>query len=185
MTGRTQNQKGFSLVEVLVVIAILGVILTAIYSLFMSANKSQISQDLEVEMQQNARSAAEFIVRELRNMSSLSCLENTGTACATSGDKIQFTSMTDTNPSISRIFSLSAADNILRFSNTLVPNREKLADNITSFTLTPRDANNNITSVIGSVRRIDITLTAQTSMIDPNTKGYRTYSTTTSVMKRN
>jgi prepilin-type N-terminal cleavage/methylation domain-containing protein len=188
MTSKTKNSQGFSLIELLIVIAILGVILTGIYSLFMSANKSQISQDLEVEMQQNARSAMDFIVRELRNMMPLTplsnCLENTSNTCATSGDKIQFTSMTDTT--YSRTFSWSSTDNILRFLNpSISPVREKLADNITAISFTPFDANNISTTSLDSVQRIDITLTARTSMIDPNTNGYRYYSTTTSVKKRN
>ena len=185
MSGRSINIKGFSLIEILVGMAVLGVILTAICGLVISANKSQISQDLEVEMQQNARSAAEFVVRELRNMNSLTCLEITDTPCGTSGDKIQFTSMTDTTDS--RIFSWSATDNILRFSKAPagLENRQPLADHITALSFSGFDANNNSTTSLGSVRRIDITLTARTSMIDPNTKGYRTYSTTTSVARRN
>jgi prepilin-type N-terminal cleavage/methylation domain-containing protein len=184
VTQKTKNREGFSLIEILIVMAVLGIILTAIYSLFMSANKSQISQDLEVEMQQNARSAAEFVAREFKNISTLSCLENTSTTCATTGDKILFTSMTDSD---SRIFSWSPSDNILRFSKAPSgsPNRQPLADHITALSMTPFDSNNNSTTSLGSVRRIDITLTAQTSMIDPNTKGYRSYSTTTSVAKRN
>jgi prepilin-type N-terminal cleavage/methylation domain-containing protein len=179
----TQN-KGFTVVEILVGIVILGVMLGAIYSLFMSANKSQISQDLEVEMQQNARSALDFIGRELKNMSSLNCMENTTTTCATSGDKIGFASMSDSN---SRIFTWSSSDNILRFSCTAIgaEDRQPIADNITAVSFTAFDSNNNNTSIIGDARRIVITLTAQTSRIDPNTKGIRTYSTTTSVKRRN
>jgi prepilin-type N-terminal cleavage/methylation domain-containing protein len=183
MAGRIQNGKGFSLVELLVVMAVLGIILTAVFTLVIGANKSQISQDLEVEMQQNARSASEFVARELRNMSSLNCLENTATTCGTTGDKIQFTSMSDAN---SRTFSWSPSDNTLRVMNpSMSPDREKLADNITAISFTAFDANNISTTSLGSVQRIDITLTARTSMIDPNTKGYRNYSTTTSVKKRN
>jgi prepilin-type N-terminal cleavage/methylation domain-containing protein len=184
MTGRSQKSKGFSLIEILIGLAMLGVLLTAIYSLFISANKSRISQDLEVEMQQNARSATEFVVRELRNMNSLDCLENTDTPCGTSGDRIGFTSMNDTDY---RIFSWTSSENILRFSEAPAgsEDRQPLVDYITFFTLTPRDANNNITTVLGNVRRIDMTVEARTSTIDPNTKGYRTYRTVTSVDKRN
>lgn len=176
--------KGFSLIELLIGIVMLGVLLTAVYSLFASANKSQISQDLEVEMQQNARSALDFIVRELRNMNSLNCMENTTTTCATSGDKIGFNSMNDSN---FRIFSWNSSDNILRFSSAAsgAENRQPLADYLTSVSFTGFDANNNSTSSIGNVQRIDITLTARTSMIDPGTKIYRSYSTTTSIKRRN
>jgi prepilin-type N-terminal cleavage/methylation domain-containing protein len=179
-----KNDKGFSLVEILVTMAILGVILTAIYSLFISANKSQISQDLEVEMQQNARSALEFITREFKNMNVLSCLQNTTTTCGNPNDVINFSSMLDTN---SRIFSWSSTDNILRFS--MAPsgseNRQPLADNITTVSLNPFGADNNITTAIGNVRRIGITVTARTSRVDPNTNGYRSYSVTSSVTRRN
>lgn len=178
--------KGFSLIEILVGIVILGVLLTAVYSLFASANKSQISQDLEVEMQQNARSALDFIVRELRNMSSLNCMENTNTTCATPGDIIVFAFRPEVD-TYSRIFSWSSSDNILRFSKTAVgaEDRQPLADYITAVSFSGFDDNNNSTTLIGNIQRIDITLTARTSKIDPGTKGYRSYSTTTSVKKRN
>ncbi len=176
--------KGFSLIEILVGIVILGVLLTTVFSLFASANKSQISQDLEVEMQQNARSALDFIVRELRNMSSLNCMENTNAPCAASGDKIGFTSMNDSN---SRIFSWNSSDNILRFNSAAVgaEDRQPLADHITTVSFNGFDSNNSSTSLIASIQRIDITLTARTSKIDPQIKGYRSYSTTTSVKRRN
>ncbi|MBI4763928.1 MAG: prepilin-type N-terminal cleavage/methylation domain-containing protein [Deltaproteobacteria bacterium] len=184
VTRKNKTDQGFSLVEILVGIVILGVLLTAIYSLFASANKSQISQDLEVEMQQNARSALDFIVRELRNMSSLNCMENTNTTCGTGGDKIGFTSMNDSNI---RIFSWSSSDYILRFSSAALgaEDRQPLADHITAVSFSGFDSNNNSTSLIGNVQRIDITLTARTSKTDPNTQGYRSYSTTTSIKRRN
>ncbi len=177
-------KKGFSLIELLIGIVILGVLLTAVYSLFASANKSQISQDLEVEMQQNARSALDFVARELKNMSSFDCLDSTTTACSEIGDKIMFTSMNDMD---TRIFSWSSSDKILRFSKAAagVEDRQPLADNITAFSFTGIDSNNNITTSIGSVQRIGVNLTVRTSKIDPNTKAYRYYSTATSIKRRN
>jgi hypothetical protein len=165
---------------------ILGVILTALYTLLISSNKSRIAQDLEVEMQQNARSAADFVVREMRNINTGQpiCLVNTTTACSPTSDQIVFTSMTDTD---TRIFSWSSTDNILRFSKAQAgsPDRQPLADNITSFSMNSFDANNNSTTTLANVKRIDITITAQTSRADPNTNAYRTYGVKTSVMKRN
>jgi prepilin-type N-terminal cleavage/methylation domain-containing protein len=184
MGKHLQNKKGFSLIELLIGMALMGVVLTAVYQLFISVNRSQAAQDLEVEMQQNARSAADFVVREMRNINSPSCLDNTTTACSPTSDKITFTSMADAN---TRIFSWSSTDNILRFSNAAAgsPDRQPLADNITTFTLSPFDAGNNSTTALSNARRIDITITAQTSRTDPNTKAFRTYSIKTSVMRRN
>lgn len=179
-----KNTRGFSLIELLIGMALLGIVLTAVYQLYISTNKSQAAQDLEVEMQQNARSAADFLVRELRNGSILSCLENTSTTCPTAGDKLMFTSVADTD---TRIFSWSSTDNILRFSKAPSgsPDRQPLADNITTITFNPFDQNNNATTDLSNVKRIDVTITSRTSRIDPNTKGYRYYSTKTSVIKRN
>jgi prepilin-type N-terminal cleavage/methylation domain-containing protein len=184
MPSRLENKTGFSLIELLIGMVVLGIMLTAVYSLFISAGKTQKGQDLEVEMQQNARSAADFIVRELRNKSAISCLENTTTTCATAGDKISFTSMTDSD---TRIFSWSSSDNILRFSKAPAgsPDRQPLADNITAITLNSFDQSNNSTTNLASVYRIDITITARSATIDPNTNNYHTFSFKTSVMKRN
>jgi prepilin-type N-terminal cleavage/methylation domain-containing protein len=184
MLEKLEKNNGFSLVELLIGLMLLGVVLAAGYSLYISANKSQKAQDMEVDMQQNARSAADFVVREMRNIIIPNCLDNTATLCSPTSDKITFTSMADTD---TRIFSWSASDNILRFSKAAVgnPDRQPLADNITAFALTPLDANNNSTTTLSNVRRIDVTITARTSQVDPNTNGYRTYSIKTSVMKRN
>ena len=183
MTWR--NNQGFSFIELLVSMALLSIILMAIYGLFIGAMKFQKGQDLDVEMQQNARTAADFIVRELLNLNknAITCLENTTTTCGTAGDKINFTSMLDAD---ARIFSWSATDNILRFSKTSgSPDRQPLADNIIALTLTPLDKNNLSTNILGSVNRIDISVTARSATIDPNTNNYRTFSFKTSVTKRN
>ncbi len=171
------RQKGFTLIELLIAIAVFGIVLSAIYSVFMSANKSQVAQDLIVEMQQNARSAAEFVVRELKNIDTISCMENSSTTCSTSGDKITFTSVIDSD---TRIFSWSSSDNILRFSKSSgSANRQPLSENITAFTLTPN------TTTVSNIGKIDISLTARTSKVDPNTNDYHTYTITTSAKKRN
>lgn len=176
------NSKGFTLIELLIGMAILAVFLTAFYNLFISSNRNQIAQELEVEMQQNARVAAEFAVREMRNIQAITCMENTTTTCATAGDKISFTSMSDAN---TRIFSWSSADNSLRYYNPATLVREPLADNLTTFTLNGFDSSNNSTTTLANVKRIDITVTARTSRVDPNTGAYRTYNTKTTVMVRN
>jgi len=182
MLKKHSNRKGFSLVELLIGMAILAVVLTATYSLFISSNRNQIGQDLEVEMQQNARVAADLVVREMRNINAISCMENTTTTCGTAGDKINFTSMADAN---THIFAWSSTDNILRFSNTATPSRDPLADNVTAFTLNGFDSSNNSTTTLASVKRIDITVNVRTSRTDPNTGNYRTYSIKTTAMKRN
>jgi len=60
------NKKGFTLVELLVAIAISGIVAGAIFTAFQSQQKSYLIQDQVTEMQQNLRAAMDFMVREIR-----------------------------------------------------------------------------------------------------------------------
>ncbi len=178
-----RNRKGFSLVELLCTMGIMGFVLSAIFALAISADRNRANQDLILKMQQDSRSGLEFTARELRAMVTLSCMQNTTTPCATTGDMITFTSVNDTD---TRIFSWNSNDAILRFSKSSgTPDRQPLVENITSVTLTPYDANNNVTTSLAKVKRIDISIIGRTSAVDPNTKSYHTYPMRTSVRKRN
>lgn len=61
------NRNGFTLVELMIVVALSGVVLSAIYSLFQTQQRSYIIQEDVSEMQQEIRSAMEIMSRELRN----------------------------------------------------------------------------------------------------------------------
>jgi len=60
------NTKGYSLVEILVTLAIAGIITGAIYQTFLSQQKSYMAQDQIAETQQNLRAALDIMVREIR-----------------------------------------------------------------------------------------------------------------------
>lgn len=61
------KKQGFSLIELLIAIAIFGILLTALTSFFISQNRQYVVQSQRVEMQDNARVAIDFVVRMLRN----------------------------------------------------------------------------------------------------------------------
>ncbi len=61
------NHKGFSLIEVLIAMAIFGILLTALTAFFISQNRQYVVQSEIVAMQDNARAAMDFVVRTLRN----------------------------------------------------------------------------------------------------------------------
>ncbi|MGD9849233.1 MAG: prepilin-type N-terminal cleavage/methylation domain-containing protein, partial [Desulfuromonas sp.] len=60
------RQRGFTLVEVLIALAISGLLLTAVYSAFLSQQRSYLAQDQVAEVQQNIRAGIDKMVQELR-----------------------------------------------------------------------------------------------------------------------
>ena len=67
MKDREKNKTaGVTLLEFLVVMAVLGVVLGAIYGVFVSQRDAYDVEDQRVEMEQNARAATNMIMRELR-----------------------------------------------------------------------------------------------------------------------
>lgn len=59
-------EKGLTLVELLIVIAIMGVVFAGIYNTFQAQEKAYVLQDRVAEMNQNARIALEFMSRDIR-----------------------------------------------------------------------------------------------------------------------
>jgi type IV pilus assembly protein PilW len=61
-----KRNKGFTLVEVLIALAISGLLMTAVYTAFQSQQRSYLAQDQVAEMQQNIRVGLDIMVREIR-----------------------------------------------------------------------------------------------------------------------
>lgn len=64
--NRCCNSQGFTLVELLVVIAVFSIVMTGIYSIFVRSNRAYLSQEQVVAAQQEARSALDILGREIR-----------------------------------------------------------------------------------------------------------------------
>jgi prepilin-type N-terminal cleavage/methylation domain-containing protein len=62
----SRSNQGFTLVELLVVLAIVGIVMGGIYSVFIHSNNVYISQEEVVAAQQEARSALDILGREIR-----------------------------------------------------------------------------------------------------------------------
>ena len=61
-----QNQKGFSLIEMMVVVAILGLIVLGLVTFFTGGARSWIAGQSQLKAQREARQAIDRIVREIR-----------------------------------------------------------------------------------------------------------------------
>ena len=68
----TKNQKGFSLIEMMVVVVILGVIVLGLVTFFTGGVKSWVAGQSQLTAQRNARQAMDRMVREIREGKSAS-----------------------------------------------------------------------------------------------------------------
>ena len=97
--------QGFTLVELLVVLAIVSIVMGGIYSVFVRSNRVYISQEEVVAAQQEARSALDILGREIRMAGFIAANNKTGgldpifaPAWAGSGDSaIESAVVDDTN----------------------------------------------------------------------------------------
>jgi len=92
--GAAFRQAGFSLVELAVGLALMSLVLTAIYSVFTTLTRSYTAQNAAAGVQQVARVGIDYIAQEIR----MAGLDPFGTADAgieeisTSGNKLRFSS---------------------------------------------------------------------------------------------
>lgn len=66
MMGSARSTSGFTLVEILVVMTIFGVVIGAVYSLYLTHQKTAYVQEDVVDLQQNLRIAMDSITRDMR-----------------------------------------------------------------------------------------------------------------------
>ncbi|MDP3028875.1 MAG: prepilin-type N-terminal cleavage/methylation domain-containing protein [Deltaproteobacteria bacterium] len=199
---RDQNKtRGFSLVELLIAIAISGIVLGAISSLFIMQNKSYSVQEQVAEMQQNARAAMDMMTREIR----MAGCDPTGSANAiivtATSNSINFTQdldgdghtydpdtgTWDTNERIT--YSLYTSDGIQKIGRaTGAGNNQPVAEHIQALTFAYYDSNGNTTAVLANIRQIQLTITARTAKPDPDYtlyNGYRRCTLKTLITPRN
>ena len=65
------QQKGFSLIEMMVVVVILGLIILALVTFFTGGTKAWVAGQSQLEAQRNARQAMDRMVREIREASNI------------------------------------------------------------------------------------------------------------------
>ena len=78
MISKIKNkQKGFSLIEMMVVVVILGLIVLGLVTFFTGGAKSWVAGQSQLEAQRNARQAMDRMVREIREASEVTTNDNT------------------------------------------------------------------------------------------------------------
>lgn len=72
-----KNQKGFSLIEMMVVVVILGLIVLGLVTFFTGGAKSWVAGQSQLTAQRNARQAMDIMVREIREASEITTKNDT------------------------------------------------------------------------------------------------------------
>jgi len=116
-TLNIKNQKGFSLIEMMVVVAVLGVIVLGLVTFFTGGTKSWVAGQSQLTAQRNARQAMDRMVREIREASDI-------IATSTSSEEINFNTPWSNNLDYS--WSGNEWDPILRGTVPLINNVQSL-----------------------------------------------------------
>jgi prepilin-type N-terminal cleavage/methylation domain-containing protein len=86
-----RHQDGFTVVELLISVAIVGALLAGIYNFFISSSMNYLAQNGIIQMQSDARAAMDFMVRELRHVLGTPTISTT----VASNDTISFDRVED------------------------------------------------------------------------------------------
>jgi len=113
------KQKGFSLIEMMVVVCIIGLIVLGLVTFFTGGAKSWVAGQSQLEAQRNARQAMDIMVREIREGESIS-----GTATSITVDIPALGS--ESADSVTYSWAGTAGDPIYRKGNKLIDNVRKL-----------------------------------------------------------
>ena len=209
------NQKGFSLIELLVAIMLMSMSLAAFYSVYHVQTRSLKVQDRRLEAQQYARAVMDTMVREIRSAgyfpgAACTSPSNIGGIVAADDRTLQFVYDADADSACA-----SANENITFSYDTATKNITRSADggamedltdgNATAFKFTyyprqttgvspspfcvapnfPAGCNGNLSGNLGNVQRVKIQLTVESKDPDPDFGGQLNATITSNVDLRN
>lgn len=208
-----KKQRGFSLAELMVAMLIGMVLLGTLYNLFTVQSKQLRTQEIAVEMQQNARMAMDMMTREIRlagfnPTATLSkcagALPNalTNAGCVgirdASTNYVSFTSDINSNgdltsgtsnPNENIKYDRYESSGVYALGRTSNGDKQPVVENIQSLTFSYyQDSADTPAATIGAIRVIKVTIVAKAAKQDPSyptNGGYRTYTLISRITPRN
>lgn len=182
--SRFKNDAGFTLMELLVSMAIGLVVIAAVAGTFTAQTRQNNAEEQIAQMQQNVRGALDLMLREIQ-MAGYKPAGGTFNGIQTSTSttlriKLDLNSSgVETDDATDDItYAFNNSTGILTRTLNNSGSAATLADNLTAFTFTYSDANGASTVTNTAVRKITINMTARTAKPDPSyptNGGYRTY----------
>jgi len=194
LKGNQDRARGFSLVELLIAMAVGLVVLGAMYSVFTIQNKTFGNQENFVEMQQSVRAGMDMMAREV-GMAGYDPAGANFVGIPYDANKLQIyadlNGDKDTDDPHEYIKYTMDSDYPFEIRRDTGGGRQEFALNIQTFTFNYLDSAGNPTTTTANIRQMRITITARTAKPDPDytdpTYGdhYRRYTLTSLVTPRN
>lgn len=159
----TARQRGFTLVELLVAMAVSSIVLGSMVAFFTVQNRSYTRNTATADIQQVVRAGIDFISDNIR-MAGLDPLQTGNFGIEAPGaTAITFTADLDMNGQIdvSNSERITYALNGNQVQQTVGAVTEPLVDNVTNFTFTYRDENGVLSADPAAIRTIQISMTVQ------------------------
>jgi prepilin-type N-terminal cleavage/methylation domain-containing protein len=170
-TNLRENESGFTLIELCVVIAIMSIVLGAIYSVFAATNRSTTNNEVIAEVMQNLRNSMDFMEQDIR----MAGLDRFGTANAgieaATADNLRFTADRNMdgalNENIERItYFYDAGKNQLNQRLQEDPSTlQTVAENVTNFQFSYLDADDNLLAFpiadLSEIRTVVVSMSIQ------------------------
>ena len=192
-TSSGQSEWGMTLVELLIAMAIVGVVMGGVTRSFVNQRKVMAIQNQRVTLIQQAQAAMDLVTRELRtagtNPTGAAFVPVTySTARLEIRADLNGNGTTDTNndPNEHLIYAYDSANK--RITRDAGSGAQPLVENIQTFGFKYLDSAGAETTVNNAIRQLQLTITAQTAAPDPAYKvnnGYRTFTVTSLVALRN
>jgi len=182
---KKQNENGFTLVELLVAMAISVIVMASIGYVYYTQQKSYVAQEQISAMQQNLRAAMYYMEREIRMAGFDPTQSDTPGIQTASPNTMRFTlditDDTDTGPpdgdtgDANEDITYSLADNDGDGDNDLERNGNLIAENIDALDFVYLDSNGVPTVSISNIRSVQVTIVARTGKGDPGFTNNTTY----------
>ncbi|MDX2502159.1 MAG: prepilin-type N-terminal cleavage/methylation domain-containing protein [Deltaproteobacteria bacterium] len=160
-----KSSAGFTMMEMMIALAIFSLAFGTIYKSFVHLNRSTTTENVKAGTQQAVRIAVDFMVQDIR-LAGLNPLETPGIGIqAATSDSIQFTmdanfdgDDADTFENITYTFN-AGAGTLWQFNPPLDP--ETLIDNVSDLNFTYLDTDEQTTGDFAEIRSVIISLTMQ------------------------
>lgn len=186
----SQNNRGISLVEILVTLAVTSIMMSVVSKTFLLQGKAYRVQGQITQMVQTARATMDFMRGEIK-MAGYNPTDAAFDGVEYATDKLRFRAdlngdgdTDDPDEMITYTYDASS----LQINRDTGSGIQPLADHIQGFGFEYMETGGTETTVTGDIRRVRIIISARTAKPDPNypdNSGYRTYTLTSMVAPKN